>query len=84
MSITWEEPPASARGGQTAREGKWSKVVEQLKANPGEWACVEPASKNTSLPHYLHKRYGLEASSRGNGDGTFKVYARWTGANGQG
>jgi len=75
MSITWEEPPASGKAG--ASTTKWAKVVEELKANAGEWACVAPNAGNNALQHYLQKRYGLEATARANGDGTHRIYARW-------
>ena len=36
--ITWETPPHPER---PQRKGsKWTPIADQLKANPGRWACI--------------------------------------------
>ncbi|ALJ19541.1 hypothetical protein [Microbacterium sp. No. 7] len=73
--IKWEEPPARKYGGGSS--SKWTKVIEQLKKRPGEWALVAEGV-GASLAGHL-KRRGLEAVSRNarEGGANASIYARW-------
>jgi hypothetical protein len=75
--LTWKEPPASE-----SPQGPVQRIVDNLRAKPGEWALVYdaapyyPASRQPKGYARLHN-LGCEVRSRTNGDGTAQVYARW-------
>lgn len=76
MTLAFEAPPPRRLG----RE----RQVEELKANPGQWALVEEHLSGPSagqLAHYFRTRFGCEAKSRRDrcaGCGwCHKVWARW-------
>ena len=69
--IKWESPAP-----KLGERGWRTPYVAVLKENPGEWALMEEHAKSaTNLS--LWKRLGCEATSRSNGDDTFRIYARW-------
>ena len=79
IHVTFQDPPASSRRG---RQSKWVVVVDQLKANPGQWALLVPSTKNASTAAYLKQQYGLDATIRKvDDDGNVAIYARYMAAN---
>lgn len=69
----WEDP-----GPGRSREniGPWAAVVEDLHRHPGWWALVAEDMPSRQVTEYLKRRYKVEAVSRINDDGTFRIYAR--------
>lgn len=75
IHVLFQDPPASSRRG---RQSKWITVVDQLKANPGQWALLVPSTKNASTAAYLKGQYGLDATIRKvDEDGNVAIYARF-------
>lgn len=78
IHVTFQDPPASHRRG---RRSKWVVAVDQLKANPGQWALLVPSTKNASTASYLKEHYGLEATVRKvDSEGNVDIYARYVDA----
>lgn len=80
--IVFEEPPAS-QGGR-AESPRNREIAEALKKYPNEWAKIDGAAKNDGLAVRIRtgkaKSFAegkWEATSRGNEDGTFSIYARY-------
>jgi hypothetical protein len=67
--IRWETPPPKIADHIT-------KILEELKKHPGEWALIQEHSRSTSAPSQWRK-FGCEAESRSNPDGSYRIYARW-------
>ena len=67
--MKWQEPPVDRRDSGVAE------IVAELRANRGRWALVRE-NTSASLMSRLKKFEGIEATSRGCGNGKFDVYAR--------
>lgn len=76
MSIKWKEPPENKAGTGRAASRERAQIVAQLKDNPGQWALVQEAAKNSSAISNWKNR-GCEATSRKRDDGLTDIYARW-------
>lgn len=73
VELVWQDPP-SRRGGI----GKdYSRVIDELKANPGRWALVIKDMKTTAAPAAF-RQAKCEATTRRNPDGkTWSVWVRY-------
>lgn len=69
MTLEWSEPPSSAR-----RRGKWSKVFEDLKTKPGEWAKLSEGKPRNC--------YSLAGRLRKLGEGDYEITSRTTASGG--
>jgi hypothetical protein len=67
-SLTWEPPPPVSRG---QRSSKYDPIVEQLKANPGQWTQVLWNVNSASARVFIKK--GCEITTRSTGDGSGRV-----------
>lgn len=73
--IMWQEPPAIVRP-RKKNADRDAVFFDALKAKPRKWAVYRDKStyamgkSKMNLPFY-------EFTSRGNGDGTYTVYARF-------
>ena len=72
-TVTWEEPPASARG----RIGIMPTIVEQLKTRPGQRARIEV--KQSAATNYAKRHPEIEITARNKGKTDEAVYARYIG-----
>lgn len=72
--IVWEDPPPSTQGG--AGTGRLQVILAELQKHPGKWAVTHEAARSKMAKDGLQKR-GCETTTRQNGDGTYRVYARW-------
>lgn len=76
------EPPPSKRG---ARPGKWSRIADQLREHPGQWAQVAEGTYSTMVNNIKKGNYSgmepgeFEAVSRNTHDGKCDVWARYVG-----
>lgn len=74
--LTWQDPPPQRRGRTKGTHGtRWTSILEQCQARPGQWACVGTQKSNNS--QYALKNLGLEATTRKNADGSHDLYVRW-------
>lgn len=70
--MKWQEPPAGAKGRQTAKKP----IVRELQEHPGRWALVEERTRSSAVSAW--KKQGCEAVSRKREDGEgADIYARW-------
>jgi hypothetical protein len=69
--MEWVNPPAAKRGRTST---KWSKVAEQLKANPNTWAKIGSVNY-ASQASVIGKTHGMKIVTRKNDEGTFDIYA---------
>lgn len=81
--VVFKEPPPATRPG---RKSKWIDLLDQLRANPGDFGIIDEDAVRTSLVTQINKgRIGgvnegeFEATSRSNSDGTYTIYARYLG-----
>jgi hypothetical protein len=58
--MEWQQPPAAKRG-KTAT--KWSKIAEQLRNNPNEWAKIGTV-KFASQGSIIGKTHGIKVITR--------------------
>ena len=71
--LSWQDPPTRNPG----RGNDYSKIIEQLKAKPGQWALVIKDWKTTAAPAAF-RQAGCEATTRRNADKkTWSVYVRF-------
>jgi len=71
--LSWQDPPTRNPG----RGNDYSKVIEQLKAKPGQWALVIKDWKTTAAPAAF-RQAGCETTTRRNEDGkTWSVFVRY-------
>lgn len=74
--LSWQDPPTRNPG----RGNDYSKIIEQLKAKPGQWALVIKDWKTTAAPAAF-RQAGCEATTRRNADKkTWSVYVRFPAA----
>lgn len=74
--IKWEEPGEETRG-RKGGTGRWQKVADMLRENPGEWALVAENEWQAGAMAAL-KKYGCEVTCRGVSHGKAeKIYARY-------
>jgi hypothetical protein len=81
--MRWEDPAQDERG----QRGKYDEFVKELKTRPGQWAVLHPKAEHPSHVPNVNKGKiasfrpagDFEATSRGNGDGTYKIYVRYVG-----
>lgn len=84
MSVThtdefeWEipEPTTNNNAGPRRRSMRF---VAQLRTRPGEWAVYTRDWKSSGVTNMGTHHPGTEWTTRGNGNGTWTVYARWVG-----
>lgn len=69
--MEWTNPPAAKRG-QTST--KWSKVAEQLRANPNTWAKIGSV-KYASQATVIAKTHNLKVVTRKNSENLYDIYA---------
>ena len=69
--MEWVNPPAAKRGRTST---KWSKIAEQLKANPNTWAKIGSV-KFASQASVIGKTHNMKIVTRKNDEGTFDIYA---------
>lgn len=66
--MEWKEPPQG-----TYR--KWSKIVDELRANPGSWALI--GHMGTSAAYRYARTYGLEIrTANRDAENKYDVYLR--------
>jgi hypothetical protein len=94
--MEWKEPPPDGRGHGGTRRHRWRPIAEELRAHPGEWACLARAMPSgAALAARInggHACWGppdtFEAVTRSviqeDGRRTYDLYARYVGANKEG
>lgn len=75
--IIWQDPPPTKQHEGTP--GRVGRMVDALKARPGEWAKdPNPQFRNTQTVR-KHRYPGTEWTARKRPDGQWDVYGRWVG-----
>lgn len=74
-----DELPLPSKTGRKPGKGKYARVAERLRKQPGRWAWVASvktrAQTNSLRSHFA--RYGIQVAVRVNSGGWHRVYARY-------
>ena len=83
VNVIWKEPPPPNEGNHRGRS-KYARVVDELKAHPGEWALIVDTLKKTTSPplHFqgpeFERAYRVEYPA---GVQHHRIYCRYIGGN---
>jgi hypothetical protein len=80
-SIVWETPEKTKRFVNTGT-GKWKRLAQELRANPGKWALVYETKHHTTAPKtFRGKEYerAYRSSVSSKGGKVYKTYVRYVG-----
>jgi hypothetical protein len=76
--IEGEPPPVKYFRGK--KSGKWMRIADQLKEQPGVWAEVDRGDttfNSVNSGFQLLRKHGCETIRRKNGTDEVVLYARW-------
>lgn len=83
MDVTWNEPPAQARGphdGFATKRTSMKRVISEMQTNPGRWLQWRTPVSRPYL-YRLAQTFadGYEIKTVNRDDGKFDVWIRWIG-----